>query len=52
MQAAIARSKIPQDRIQEVFMGNVLQARVGQAPARQAALFAGKTRILNVGMTC
>ena len=27
--------------VQEVFMGNVLQANTGQAPARQAALFAG-----------
>lgn len=27
--------------VQEVFMGNVLQANVGQAPARQAALFSG-----------
>jgi acetyl-CoA C-acetyltransferase len=27
--------------IQEVFMGNVLQANLGQAPARQAAIYAG-----------
>ena len=27
--------------VEEVFMGNVVQAGVGQAPARQAALFAG-----------
>ncbi|NVK27862.1 MAG: acetyl-CoA C-acyltransferase [Flavobacteriia bacterium] len=27
--------------VQEVFMGNVLQANLGQAPARQAAIFAG-----------
>ena len=28
--------------VQEVFMGCVVQAGVGQAPARQAALFAGQ----------
>ena len=27
--------------IQEVFMGNVISASLGQAPARQAALYAG-----------
>lgn len=29
------------DRVDEVFMGNVLQSGLGQAPARQAALYAG-----------
>ncbi len=29
------------DQVGEVFMGNVIQAGVGQAPARQAAIFAG-----------
>lgn len=38
---AIARSDVPKDRIGHVYMGNVLQAAVGQAPARQAAIFAG-----------
>lgn len=28
--------------IEEVFMGNVVSAGVGQAPAKQAAIFAGK----------
>lgn len=37
MQAA----NIPADAIQEVFMGNVVSANLGQAPARQAALGAG-----------
>ncbi|KAK7580185.1 hypothetical protein V9T40_000814 [Parthenolecanium corni] len=41
VQAAIERSGIPKDKIDEVFMGNVVQAAGGQAPARQAALFAG-----------
>jgi len=38
---AIERAGIKSSDVQEVFMGNVLQAGVGQAPARQAALFAG-----------
>jgi acetyl-CoA C-acetyltransferase len=32
---------VPADRITDVYMGNVLQGSVGQAPARQAAIFAG-----------
>lgn len=38
---AISRSGVPKDQITHVYMGNVLQASVGQAPARQAAIFAG-----------
>jgi acetyl-CoA C-acetyltransferase len=41
---AIERSGLSPDRIDEVFMGNVVQAGVGQAPARQAALGAGLPR--------
>lgn len=41
VQAAIERSGLSKDAIDEVIMGNVLQAGVGQAPARQAALKAG-----------
>ena len=43
LQAAIDRSGITKDGVQEVFMGNVIQAAGGQAPARQAALFAGNS---------
>jgi acetyl-CoA C-acetyltransferase len=39
--AAVERSGIDPQRIDEVLMGNVVSAGVGQAPARQAALFAG-----------
>jgi acetyl-CoA C-acetyltransferase len=39
--AAIERSGLAMDVIDEVIMGHVLQAGVGQAPARQAALKAG-----------
>lgn len=41
IKGAIAKSGVKPEWIDEVFMGNVLQAGVGQAPARQAALFAG-----------
>ncbi len=39
--AALSKANIPADRVNEVFMGNVLSAGVGQAPARQAAIYAG-----------
>src|SRR5438105_2567187 len=37
----LKRARVPADRIDEVIMGHVLQAGVGQNPARQAALKAG-----------
>jgi acetyl-CoA C-acetyltransferase len=40
IEAALTNCKISHDQVQEVFMGNVIQAGVGQAPARQATLFA------------
>jgi acetyl-CoA C-acetyltransferase len=41
MQAAMQRAGIDYNAVNEIYMGNVLQANVGQAPARQAALAAG-----------
>jgi len=41
IKAAIERAGINADQVDEVYMGNVLQANNGQAPARQAALAAG-----------
>jgi acetyl-CoA C-acetyltransferase len=38
---ALQRAGLPPDRVDEVIMGNVLQAGVGQNPARQVALRAG-----------
>src|SRR5688500_753215 len=38
---ALAVSNISADQVEEVFMGNVVSANLGQAPARQAALGAG-----------
>jgi acetyl-CoA C-acetyltransferase len=41
IRGALARAKLAPDAVGQVFMGNVLSAGVGQAPARQAAIFAG-----------
>jgi len=38
---ALARAKIRPEKVDEVIMGNVLQAGLGQNPARQAATMAG-----------
>jgi acetyl-CoA C-acetyltransferase len=38
---ALKRANVKPEDVSEVIMGNVLTAGVGQAPARQAALFAG-----------
>ena len=39
--SAVARAGITVDQVQEVYMGAVIQANLGQAPARQASKFAG-----------
>jgi len=41
IKAAVERAGIKPEDVQEVLMGSVLQANLGQAPARQAAKFAG-----------
>jgi acetyl-CoA C-acetyltransferase len=41
IKAALERSGVPSDEVQEVIMGNVIQGGVGQAPARQALLKSG-----------
>ncbi|PVW13770.1 acetyl-CoA C-acyltransferase [Marixanthomonas spongiae] len=41
IKGALDKIKLDPSNVQEVFMGNVVQAGVGQAPARQAALAAG-----------
>lgn len=38
---ALRKAGIPEDRVEEVILGNVLSAGIGQAPARQAALNSG-----------
>ena len=41
IQGALSRAKLAPDAVNEVFMGNVLSAGIGQAPARQAAIYGG-----------
>ena len=41
IEGALKKIGIDKKEINEVFMGNVLQANLGQAPARQAAILAG-----------
>lgn len=41
IKGAISKAGIDANIVNEVYMGNVLQANLGQAPARQAAMFAG-----------
>ena len=41
IKGAINKAGIDPNLVEEVFMGNVLQANLGQAPARQATIFAG-----------
>ncbi|HQE33495.1 MAG TPA: acetyl-CoA C-acyltransferase [Flavobacterium alvei] len=41
IKGALDRIQLDASLVDEVFMGNVIQAGVGQAPARQAAIFAG-----------
>lgn len=41
IKGALEKAGVSASEVDEVFMGNVLQAGLGQAPARQAAIFAG-----------
>jgi acetyl-CoA C-acetyltransferase len=41
IKGALAKAGLDGKEVQEVYMGSVLQANLGQAPARQAAKFAG-----------
>lgn len=41
IKALIEKSGLKPEHIQEIYMGNVLSANLGQAPATQAAIFAG-----------
>ena len=51
----ISDTRLSKDRINEVIMGNVLSANIGQAPARQAALGAGlskTTECMTINKVC
>jgi acetyl-CoA C-acetyltransferase len=55
VKAAVARAGISGDQVDKVFMGNVLPAGLGQAPARQAAIGAGlpqQTEAVTVNKVC
>jgi acetyl-CoA C-acetyltransferase len=41
LKGALERARVAPELVEQVFMGNVLSAGIGQAPARQAAIFAG-----------
>lgn len=44
IKGALEKVNLSTDKVDEVYMGNVLQANLGQAPARQAAMAAGLTQ--------
>jgi len=41
IKSAVEKAGLTPEQVQEVYMGNVLSANIGQAPATQAAIFAG-----------
>ena len=41
IESVVTKSGIPKSMIEEVYMGNVVTAGIGQAPARQASIYAG-----------
>src|SRR3954451_12152601 len=41
IKCALENARVQPDQVQQVIMGNVLQAGIGQAPARQAGIYAG-----------
>ena len=55
IKAALERAKLAPELVEEIFMGNVLTAGIGQAPARQASLGAGipnSTPATTIGKVC
>ena len=55
IKSLLEESNIDKSKVDEVIMGNVLSANLGQAPARQAALYAGlpeKTECLTINKMC
>ena len=55
IKAVINDSKVGLDEVDEVIMGNVLSAGIGQAPARQAAIYAGlsnSTKCMTINKVC
>jgi len=55
IEEALKRANVPKEMVDEVIMGCVLTAGVGQAPARQAAIFAGlptKVECMTINKVC
>ncbi|KAI0998982.1 Acetyl-CoA acetyltransferase [Podosphaera aphanis] len=55
IRSALKKSCVPVSKISDVYMGNVLQASVGQSPARQASIFAGlpnSTEAITINKVC
>ncbi|MEE9164583.1 MAG: thiolase family protein [Thermoplasmata archaeon] len=55
IEEVVRRTRVDPADVEEVIMGNVIQAGLGQAPARQAALFGGlpdKVGAVTVNMVC
>ncbi|KAG0318447.1 erg10, acetyl-CoA C-acetyltransferase [Dissophora globulifera] len=55
IRGAIEKAGIKPEQVEEVYMGNVLQANIGQSPARQAALGAGcplETEATTINKVC
>ncbi|MBK8053710.1 MAG: thiolase family protein [Saprospiraceae bacterium] len=55
VRGAVSKSGLPPEKIQELFMGQVVQANAGQAPARQVAVYGGlcnKTPCTTVNKVC
>ena len=47
IKAAIERAGIQPGQVEEVYMGNVVSANIGQAPAQQASIYAGIPTTVN-----
>lgn len=55
IKSAVEQAGINKEEINEVIMGNVLQGGIGQAPARQAAIYAGlpvKVECMTINKVC
>ena len=55
IEGALEKTDIDKNKVDEVYMGNVVQAGVGQAPARQASIFAGlpdSTQCTTINKVC
>ena len=55
IKSLLNKTKIDKSEIEEVIMGNVLSAGVGQAPARQASIYAGldySTECMTINKVC